>query len=51
MHIEVYQDFKKDIYHALSTAKDILKKYQKLVMVLDKHSNHPIEIIEAPAIL
>ena len=45
-HIEVYQDFKKDIYHALSTAKDILKKYKKLVMVLDKHSNHPIEIIE-----
>ncbi|MEO6232314.1 MAG: GntR family transcriptional regulator [Ferruginibacter sp.] len=45
-HIEVYQDFKKDIYRTLTAANDLLKKYKKLFMVLDKQSNHPLEIIE-----
>ncbi|CAN5528880.1 GntR family transcriptional regulator [soil metagenome] len=45
-HIEVYQDFKKDIYCTLTAANDLLKKYKKLIMVLDKQYNHPLEIIE-----
>ncbi|MEO6549678.1 MAG: winged helix-turn-helix domain-containing protein, partial [Ferruginibacter sp.] len=44
--IKVYQDFKKDIYHSLNSAKDLFKKYKRLTMVLEKGSNHPLEIIE-----
>ena len=43
-NISVCQDFRKDIYDALVTAKDLVKKYQGLTLVLSEHSNHPPEI-------
>jgi len=45
-HMAVYQDFKTDIYHALCSANDLLKKYGHLVIVFPSLSNHPKEIVE-----
>ncbi len=45
-NISVSQDFKKDIYDALSTAKDLVKKYKGITLVLPEHSNHPPEIAQ-----
>lgn len=42
----VYQDFKQDIYEALTTLKDTLKKYSEIILLFPEHSNHPTEIIE-----
>ncbi|BAV05100.1 transcriptional regulator, GntR family [Filimonas lacunae] len=41
----VYQDFKKDIYEALLSANDLLKKYKAITIVFPSDSNHPVEII------
>ncbi len=43
-NISVCQDFHRDIYDALITAKDLFKKYKGLTLVLPEHSNHPPEI-------
>ena len=45
-NISVSQDFKRDIYDALSTAKDLVKKYKGITLVLPEHSNHPPEIAQ-----
>lgn len=42
----VYQDFKKDIYEALLSANDLLKKYKSITIVFPADSNHPVEIID-----
>lgn len=42
----VYQDFKTDIYHALSSAKDLLEKYTHIAIIFPSLSNHPKEIVE-----
>ncbi|MBO9618276.1 MAG: GntR family transcriptional regulator [Niabella sp.] len=44
--IEVFQDFEKDIYQALVSAKDILAKYTTLSIILRTDSLHPKEIID-----
>jgi DNA-binding transcriptional regulator YhcF (GntR family) len=43
--IEVYQDFRQDIYYALSSANNLLNKYDKMNLLLDESDNHPQEII------
>lgn len=48
-NMSVYQDFRQDIYDALTTAKDLFKKYKGLTLVLPEHSNHPPEIKEGIA--
>lgn len=45
-HMAVFQDFKSDIYGALSSAVDLLEKYDRLVIIFPGHSNHPFEIVE-----
>ncbi|MCU7549805.1 GntR family transcriptional regulator [Chitinophagaceae bacterium LB-8] len=45
-HISIYQDFKWDIYYALKEAADLMKKYDRLVLVFPKYSHHPTEITE-----
>jgi len=45
-HMAVYQDFKTDIYHALCSANDLLKKYDHLTIVFPSLSNHPKEIVD-----
>jgi DNA-binding transcriptional regulator YhcF (GntR family) len=44
----VYQDFCMDIYEALEEGKDLLKKYQKLILVFPRkmHYPYPVEIIK-----
>ncbi|MBE8721980.1 GntR family transcriptional regulator [Sphingobacterium pedocola] len=44
--IAVYQDFKKDIYHAFVAANDLMEKYEKIVVVFPRYSNHPVELNE-----
>lgn len=44
--IAVYQDFKHDIFNAFMSANDLMKKYNKIVVVFPKYSNHPIELNE-----
>jgi len=45
-YIAVYQDFKKDIYNALSSATDLISKYSSITIIFPEHSNHPTEITE-----
>jgi DNA-binding transcriptional regulator YhcF (GntR family) len=42
----VYQDFKVDIYEALSRSYLLLKKYKSISLVFQDKTNHPQEIIE-----
>ena len=44
----VYQDFKMDIYEALSEGTDILNRYQKLILVYPKKTvyPYPLEILQ-----
>ncbi|MDJ1495684.1 GntR family transcriptional regulator [Cytophagaceae bacterium DM2B3-1] len=42
--ISVYQDFEKDIYQALETGEDLLKKYERVVLVFPSDGNYPQEI-------
>ncbi len=42
----VYQDFARDIYTALSEAKDYLTKYSRLNLVFPTYSYHPKEILD-----
>ncbi len=41
----VYQDFKNDIYSALESAKPLLDKYKKIILVFPKIIPYPTEII------
>ena len=40
----VYQDFKNDIYHALESGLDLIKKYDRMVLVYPKMVPYPPEI-------
>jgi len=42
----VYQDFKGDIYDALRSLLDVVKKYERICLVFPKDIHHPKEIIE-----
>lgn len=42
----IYQDFDRDINSALHSGNDLLKKYQKLVLVYPKEVHYPIEIVK-----
>ncbi|MBO9620752.1 MAG: GntR family transcriptional regulator [Niabella sp.] len=44
--IEVFQDFEKDIYKVLFSAKEVLEKYRELSIILRTDSLHPKEIID-----
>jgi DNA-binding LacI/PurR family transcriptional regulator len=43
-YTSVYQDFTSDIYHALESGRDLLDKYQELVMVFPEDVKYPPEI-------
>ena len=45
-NMRVYQDFKQDIFHALCSARNALKKYKRIVAVFPEFSNHPTELKE-----
>ena len=42
--LRVFQDFDKDIFHALVNTQDILAKYSRLVLILPSDANHPEEL-------
>jgi DNA-binding transcriptional regulator YhcF (GntR family) len=42
----IYQDFERDINSALHSGNDLIKKYQKLVLVYPKEVSYPIEIVK-----
>lgn len=42
----VYQDFKTDIYSALKESAELTEKYERIIVVFLKYSNHPIELNE-----
>lgn len=44
--MSVYQDFKSDIYSALTSASDIFAKYTGVGLIFPEQSNHPTEIID-----
>ncbi|RZK60778.1 MAG: GntR family transcriptional regulator [Pedobacter sp.] len=44
--INVYQDFERDIFEALSVEREILQKYSGITLIFNKLTNHPKEIIE-----
>jgi DNA-binding transcriptional regulator YhcF (GntR family) len=48
-HMSVYQDFRQDIYDSLVSAKDLLKKYDRLTTILPHYHNHPAEILNGVA--
>jgi len=43
-YISVYQDFKQDLYDALHSGIDLLKKYKQLVLIFPERSDHPTDI-------
>ena len=43
--LTVYQDFERDVSQALEGAKDLLSKYQRIVLVFPSDGNYPIEIV------
>ncbi|WP_162055385.1 GntR family transcriptional regulator [Pontibacter pamirensis] len=42
----VYQDFERDIRNALHSGKDLLRKYNKFVLVYPKEVAYPVEIVK-----
>ena len=44
--MSVHQDFRNDIFDALVSASEIIKKYNKLTVIFPEHRNHPLEITE-----
>lgn len=44
-YTSVYQDFTNDIYNALESGRDLLDKYQELVMVFPQDVKYPPEIV------
>ncbi|MFP5039387.1 GntR family transcriptional regulator [Parasediminibacterium sp. JCM 36343] len=42
----VYQDFKNDIYKALTEAQELIAKYKSVSLLFPDQSNHPLEIIQ-----
>ena len=45
-YLAVYQEFKKDIFKALESTVDLLKKYQKLVLIFPFGEHYPVEIMQ-----
>jgi DNA-binding transcriptional regulator YhcF (GntR family) len=43
--LTVYQDFERDVAEALEDAKDLMEKYQRVVLVFPSDGNYPIEIV------
>lgn len=43
----VYQDFKKDIYEALSSSASHIIKYKSIILILPEEIHHPKEIAES----
>jgi DNA-binding transcriptional regulator YhcF (GntR family) len=43
--LSVYQDFEKDIFDALDELRDLLEKYNRMVLVFPSDGNYPIEIV------
>lgn len=44
--INVFQDFEKDILHALMVKSELFQKYKGITLVFPKDSHHPIGIID-----
>ncbi|MBA4851855.1 GntR family transcriptional regulator [Emticicia sp. BO119] len=44
--LSVYQDFENDIFDALESAKDLLEKYQRMVLIFPSDGNYPKEIVK-----
>lgn len=42
----IYQDFERDINSALHSGNDLIKKYDKMVLVYPKEVSYPIEIVK-----
>lgn len=42
----VFQNFREDIYSALCSADQLLKKYNEIIVVFPEYSNHPKDICE-----
>ncbi|MCC9135617.1 substrate-binding domain-containing protein [Pontibacter silvestris] len=42
----IYQDFERDIRNALHSGKDLLEKYNRLVLVYPKDVSYPMEIVK-----
>jgi len=42
----IYEDFEKDIYHALIKAIDQLKKYRSIQIIFPEYTYHPREILD-----
>ncbi len=40
----IYQDFERDIYHALTAVRDNLSRYQRLKLIFPNYSYHPSSI-------
>jgi len=43
--LTVYQDFERDVSEVLENAKDLLSKYQRIVLVFPSDGNYPVEIV------
>ncbi|CAH0996418.1 hypothetical protein EMA8858_02550 [Emticicia aquatica] len=44
--LSVYQDFEKDIFDALDELRDLLEKYNRMVLVFPSDGNYPSEIVK-----
>lgn len=42
----VYEDFEKEIYHALTSALEGLRKYETINIIFPKNTYHPVAILE-----
>jgi DNA-binding transcriptional regulator YhcF (GntR family) len=45
-YLGVYQDFENDIYEALESGEDVLKKYKEFCLVFPENDNYPFEIVK-----
>ena len=45
-YMAVYQNFRQDIFDALTSSTDLLEKYEKLLLVFPKFKHYPLEITE-----
>lgn len=44
-YLAIFQDFEKDIFRALESLDDLLKKYSELVLIFPSDGNYPSEIV------
>jgi len=47
--IEVYQDFKNDIFNALSSANELLYRYRQMIMLMEEGGNHTRDVTDGAA--